>query len=145
MEFILILVIFILMYLLNSNSESFVNNTFSHLTLLRDNLNPFDKPISQPAPQIFIKEIMPNNLPEEISNHKYMGRLESNYYNSPTKVYLYGLPLEDVQKLYSHLVVYVDEDKISETITLPIRPKIDNGESMWIRDGNHFAGPYVLV
>jgi len=144
MEFIFILIILILIYLMNSNKEEFVNNTFSHLVTLKDNINPFsDKIVSEPAPQVILKETIPLDLPEEIKNHYFMGRLKLNYYNeNQPSAYLYGLPLESVHNLYSHVVFYDKEKKFS---VLPPREKINHGQSFWVREKNHFSGPFVLV
>lgn len=148
MELFFIIIIGILIYLINSSKkESFVNNTFSHLVELKDNMNPFSDIKSYPKPQLIVKEEIPLELPEKIKNHYFMGRLKLNYYNkNQIHAYLYGMPLETIHNLYSHVVFQVnDKYEIIKTIILPPKEKISHGDSFWVRDENHFAGPFNLV
>jgi len=144
MELIFVLIIFVLIYLINSKKETFINNTVSHLITIKDKINPFsDKIISQPKPLVMIKETIPLDLPEKIKNHYFMGRLKLNHYNEINiTAYIYGLPIESIHQLYSHVIYYPNNKKF---VILPLRKKITHGESFWVKDKNHFSGPFTLV
>lgn len=146
MEIIILIIILVIIFVLRNGRESFVNNTFSHLVDIID-LHPSEKPKSDMKSIHISPEVMPLEMPEEVSDHKYMGRLELNWYNSKKmNGYLYGKPLEDIHKLYSHVVFYVDENnKIIKSVILAPRRKISIGESFWVKDKNSSIGPYLLV